>query len=80
MISDARSFSSLIPTDSFLWLRMAIFYGYYSYLSINSERMSVDSGKPVRNTEAAFCLKPTDFAVSEGNLQESLANRPGQST
>lgn len=34
MISEARSFSSLIPTDSFLWLRIAISYSYYGYLSI----------------------------------------------
>src|SRR5215469_18542272 len=33
MISDARSFSSLTPTDNLLWLRIAILYSYYGYLS-----------------------------------------------
>ena len=33
MISEARSFSSLIPTDFLLWLLIAILYSYYSYIA-----------------------------------------------
>src|SRR5215813_14685542 len=44
MISEARSFSSLIPTDFFLWPLIAILYSYYGYISKCPNRGSTAHG------------------------------------
>src|SRR5260370_15510996 len=67
MISDARSFSSLMPTESFLWLLIAIIYSHSGYEGNKSSsdcfRPSLGKRSPILQEASARHNRPTRTLV-----------------